>query len=134
MYITNNISKKQFEEILDIASKNKIFFITQKDLIKDYHDRRLYVLIDKERMIGSFSIVYEKATMYYAIKRFSIFENADRGKGYAAIMARHCLSLGFHPLGMTPWITNPKSTKLAQASGMTLQYVFNEKYGWWLYE
>lgn len=85
-------------------------------------------------MVGCFSIVYEKENTYYAIKRACIFNDDDKHKGYGSLMVQYSFLLGLKPIGMTPWITNPISTGLAKKNGMNLQYIFNEKYGWWLKE
>lgn len=132
MYITNNIPKEKFEEVCKLLEEKKIFFILRKDIENDYRKRRLYVLVDKGKYIGCFSIVYEKENMYYAFKRACIFEESDKHKGYGSLMLKLSMKLGFHPIGMTPWITNPVSTGLAKKIGLKLQYIFNEKYGWWL--
>lgn len=132
MYITNNITKEQLKEILGYIENKKIFFIIPKDIKEDYRRKRLYILLDGGRIIGSFSLVYEKDNAYYAIKRLSVFNFIDQKKGYGSLMVKMAMRLGYRPIGMTPWITNPISTGIAKKAGMELQYIFNNRYGWWL--
>lgn len=134
MTITNHITKEQLSQAIQYIKQKKIFFILPKDIVMDYAKCRLYVLLDRERLVGSFSLVYEPQSMYYAIKRMCLFHESDKHKGYGSLMLQHALKLGLHPIGMTPWITNPISTSLASKNGLKLQYIFNERYGWWLEE
>ena len=110
-----------------------IEYITPQHIKEDINNERLYLLEENNKIIGSISLVYDSQYKYYAMKRLCIYNKKNCGKGYAYMLLAY-LTNTQNKIGCTPWINNEAMKHMLSKLGYKLQYIFNEKWCFYLKE
>lgn len=129
-----NIRKGTTADVLSLTRRiqNKhIEFISVDQMKEDIKNNRLYLLENNNNLIAMVSIIYDTNYNYNAMKRLIIFNKKNCGKGYANILINY-LSNRIENIGCTPWTDNFAMQKLLERNGFEFQYLFNEKWMFYL--
>lgn len=111
-------------KIFQQVSKRQIDYITTEQILADYLNNCLFVVVENAEIVGQCSLIYEKNYNYHALKRFLIYKPSC---GYGTCLLSHFTTLNLK-LGATPWVENTKMIKLLEKFGFSYQYTFLEKY------
>ena len=105
-----------------------ISYISIPLLRSDVQAHRLFIGIEKNKIVSTCAIVPEPQYNYTAMKRLYINPNC-RGKGYAQKMISYIIARYPHEtLGATPWTSNDAMRHMLEKQGFSLRYIFNEKW------
>lgn len=112
-----------------LALRNKgIDYITPTHAREDILQKRLYVVEDNGVVIAQCALVYETEHAYHAIKRMTIYNKQNCGRGIAQLFLSFFCGLGLPALGCTPWSDNERMKYLLRKNGFEYQYTFLENY------
>lgn len=113
----------------------KLPYCTPAQVATDrYEYDRLYVVAEGEKILAILSLVEEKEYGYTAVKRLCILNKKNRGKGIARFALREVQKVVKGRIGGTPWVDNAPVRHLFETEGFVLQYVFNEKWCFYMKE
>jgi len=129
---------KTVEEIQKIeraVSLKKLSYCTTAQVASDYYVYdRLYVVVEGEKLLAILSLVEEKEYGYTAVKRLCILNKKNCGKGIARFALREVQKVVKGRIGGTPWVDNAPVRHLFETEGFVLQYVFSEKWCFYMKE
>lgn len=129
---------KTVEEVQKIeraVALKKLPYCTSAQIASDYYAyNRLYVVTEGEKVLATLSLVEEPEYGYMAVKRLCILNKKNRGKGIARFALHEIQKMVKGKIGGTPWIDNTPVCHIFETEGFTLQYVFNEKWCFYVKE
>lgn len=108
-----------------LALRNKgIDYITSKHAREDIDCGRLFVIVENNTVIAQCALVYEPNYQYYAIKRMTVYNKKNCGKGIAQMFIKYFCEMNLSALGCTPWTDNAQMKYLLRKNGFVYQYTF----------
>ena len=111
------------------AIQNKhMNYNTPAHVKQDIEAKRLIVVEENGKLLGSCAIVKDELRGYTAIKRVCVYSKKSCGKGVAQSLVGFICSLGLGTLGATPWNDNPAMCHIFQKFGFEYQYTFLKYY------
>ena len=122
IHITRSIQNKHIAQITPSLIKS------------DIQHSRLYVMTENNKIVGSVSFVYDDKYNYYAIKRLCIYNKKNHHKGYAFKLLQFVSKIKVNKIGCTPWEDNYAMKHMLEKLGFSLQYIFDEKWCFYLKE
>ena len=132
MKVIRQATQTDYIHIVRAIQNKHISFITPAHIKEDIKNNRQYVLAENNHIIGIISLVYDPIYKYYAIKRLCILNKKNNGKGYGKMLLSYLATLPLNNIGCTPWIDNYKMKHLLETLGFKLQYIFDEKWCFYL--
>jgi RimJ/RimL family protein N-acetyltransferase len=111
------------------ALRNKaIEYITPAHAREDIARGQLYLIIEDGAIIGQCALVYEPYYQYHAIKRLTIYNQRNYGRGIAQQFISFFCGMNLPALGCTPWTDNARMRYLLEKNGFSHQYTFLDCY------
>ena len=111
------------------ALRNKaIEYITPAHTREDIARGQLYLIIEGSAIVGQCALVYEPYYQYYAIKRLTIYNQRNCGRGIAQQFIAFFCEMNLPALGCTPWTDNARMRYLLEKNGFAHQYTFLDCY------
>lgn len=117
-----------------IGYKTNLPYIRVEDALSDFLHERMYVVAEGEKVFATVSLVPEPDYGYTAIKRLCILNKKNQGKGVARFALREIQKIIIGKIGATPWDDNEKMRYLLESEGFHLEYVFAEKWCFYVKE
>ena len=117
-----------------IGYKTNLPYIRVEDTFSDFLHERMYVVAEGEKVFATVSLVPEPDYGYTAIKRLCILNKKNQGKGIARFALHEIQKVVKGRIGSTPWVDNTPVRHLFETEGFVLQYVFNEKWCFYMKE
>ena len=117
-----------------MCHKDEIPFCTPTQVLYDFQNNREYIVVEGEKILATVSLVEEPQYGYTAIKRLCILNKKNQGKGIARFAIHEIQKMVKGKIGGTPWIDNAPVCHLFESEGFTLQYIFNEKWCFYVKE
>lgn len=112
---------------LAMSVRNKhIDYITLAHLREDLAAGNLWVGVSANKIICICSIIWNEKRDFYCLKRLTILNRKNAGKGYAKQFLRAVLANYNGTISVTPWIDNVKMRKLLESLGFKFSYIFND--------
>lgn len=128
-------SAEEMQKIERAVALKKLPYCTTAQVATDhYFYDRLYVVVEENKLLAILSLVPEKEYGYTAIKRLCILNKKNQGKGIARFALHEIQKVVHGKIGGTPWVDNGATRHLFETEGFTLQYVFNEKWCYYMKE
>ena len=109
-------------------------YITTKQLKQDIEQGACYLKEDKGMFVAVISLIYDRQRELHYLKRLSIPNKKNRGKGYAQEMIRFFQDMPIPKIAITPWAGNPSMLKIASNLNFKFQYIFLKEYCFYIYE
>lgn len=132
------LRKPTIEEIGMIeraVARKHLSYCTSAQIAIDFFDHdRLYVVAEGKRVLATLSVVDESEYGYTAVKRLCILNKKNQGKGIARFALHEIQKVVKGRIGGTPWVDNAPVRHLFETEGFVLQYVFNEKWCFYMKE
>jgi RimJ/RimL family protein N-acetyltransferase len=123
---------EDYKSICASLRNKHIFYNTPAQAKEDIANSRLYIVVENNKPIAQYALVYDKHYDYYAIKRVVIYNKKNCGKGICQLLVDHALSFNYPRVGCTPWEENVAMRKILVKNGFEYQYTFLEKYQFFL--
>lgn len=117
-----------------MCHKNEIPFCTPTQVLQDFQNGREYIVVEGEKILATVSLVEEPQYGYTAIKRLCILNKKNQGKGIARFALREIQKIVKGRIGATPWDDNQKMRYLLESEGFHLEYIFAEKWCFYVKE
>ena len=116
------------------ATQNKhLGFLTAAHIKDDIVNCRCYVVVENGKAIAMVSLVYDKTYNYNAMKRLCIFRKENRGRGITKYLISYLMANAAPDrIGCTPWEDNIVMRHILEGMGFKLQYIFSEKWCFYL--
>jgi len=113
-------------KIRNAVRRKKLFYCTPYQIVDDHTNRRLYCVYEGDKVLATFSLVYDSQWDYVAIKRLCILNKKNCGKGIARFAVHEILKyLHNCKVGATPWEDNHAVRHILEAEGFKLEYMFD---------
>lgn len=126
---------EEVQKIERAVALKKLPYCTSAQIASDYYAYdRLYVVTEGEKILATLSLVEESEYGYMAVKRLCILNKKNRGKGIARFALHEIQKKVKGRIGGTPWVDNAPVRHIFETEGFTLQYVFNEKWCFYVKE
>lgn len=126
---------EEIQKIERAVALKKLSYCTSAQVASDYYVYdRLYVVVEREKILATLSLVEEKEYGYTAVKRLCILNKKNCGKGIARFALHEVQKVVKGRIGGTPWVDNAPVRHLFETEGFVLQYVFNEKWCFYMKE
>ena len=120
--------------VFNALCRKNIPFCTPTQVFIDFQNEREYVVVEGSKVLATISIVEEPEYGYTALKRMCILNKKNQGKGIARFALQEVQKVVQGRIGGTPWIDNAPARHLFESEGFTLQYIFNEKWCFYVKE
>lgn len=117
-----------YKSIACSLRNKRIDYITPAHAKEDIINNRLFVMCENDKPIAQCALVFEPDFNYYAMKRLTIYNQANQGKGIAKAFISFFCAMNLPALGCTPWKNNTTMHHLLQKFGFEYQYTFLENY------
>lgn len=127
-------NRYDFIKVNNAVARKNITFCQTYHIYSDYNKEQLYVVAEGSKVFATISLVKEPSYGYTAIKRLCILNKKNQGKGIARFAIREIQRLVKGRIGATPWEDNIPVRHLFESEGFVLQYVFNEKWCFYMKE
>lgn len=127
-------NKYDFIKINNAVSKKNIPFCRSEQICSDFARERLYAVAEGDKVLATLSVVEEPSYGYTALKRLCILNKKNQGKGIARFALHEIQKVVSGRIGGTPWVDNAPVRHLFETEGFVLQYVFNEKWCFYMKE
>lgn len=130
-----NAEEKDYMSICRSIQNAHIAYITPQHIKEDINKHRLFVVKEKEKILGFAALVYCSEFNNFAIKRLCIPNKKNRGKGIAKFIIHYFVSIHSlinYPLVCTPWVDNKVMRKILEQEGF--KYIATFNINWTLYE
>jgi RimJ/RimL family protein N-acetyltransferase len=112
-----------------LALRNKnIPYITPAHALADIENEQLFVMCENGKVIAQCALVHEPMFEYHAMKRMTIYNKANQGRGIAQAFISFFCAMNLPALGCTPWADNAPMQHLLRKFGFEYQYTFLENY------
>lgn len=109
-------------------------YITKSQENLDYNKKQLYVVANGEKVLACASLVWESQYEYFAVKRLCILNKHNCGKGIARFALHEIQKEVKGRIGGTPWIDNAPVRHIFESEGFHLEYIFSEKWCFYVKE
>lgn len=103
-------------------------YITRQQLREDIEKGTCYIKVYNNKFVAICSLVYDENYHMHYVKRMSIPNKKNRGKGYAKEMIQYLQTITKSTLAVTPWEDNYTMQNILKSLGFVFQYKFLEKY------
>lgn len=123
-------TKDDYLWIARVIGKKNLPYCTANHIKDDFMWHRLYCVYEGDKVLATFSLVYDWRFEYLAIKRLCILNKKNEGKGIAKFAIHSILPYLHGKVGVTPWEDNIAMRKVLESEGFHLEYKFN---GQWCY-
>ena len=120
--------------VFNALCRKDIPFCTPTQVFIDFQNEREYVVAEGDKVLATISIVEEPEYGYTALKRMCILNKKNQGKGIARFALQEVQKVVHGRIGGTPWIDNAKARHLFETEGFHLEYIFNEKWCFYVKE
>lgn len=115
--------------IVRSIQNKRLDYLTPAHVRADIEAGRCYVTEDNGKLTATLSLVYDATHNYHAMKRLSVFNKKNNGKGLAALMIAHLVNeCKGEKIGCTPWTDNKAMQHILEKQGFVCEYVFMEKW------
>lgn len=125
-------TQKDYRRIARALQNKKIDYITHTHAREDIQQQRLYVIEENGCLIAQCAIVEEHEHGYHAIKRLTVYNKKNCGRGIAELFIQFFCGMSFDAIGCTPWTDNATMKKLLVRNGFVYQYTFLGNYEFFL--
>lgn len=123
-----------FMKVNSAVARKNITFCQTYHIQSDYNKGQLYVVVEGSKVFATISLVEEPNYGYTAIKRLCILNKKNCGKGIARFALQAIQRMVRGRIGATPWKDNIPVRHLFETEGFVLQYIFNEKWCFYVKE
>ena len=123
-----------FIRIHSAVCRKNISFCQHFHITTDFANDRLFAVVENDKVLATISLVEEPEYGYTAVKRLCILNKKNCGKGIARFALREVQKVVKGRIGGTPWVDNAPVRHLFETEGFVLQYVFNEKWCFYMKE
>ena len=127
-------NRYDFIKVNNAVARKNITFCQTYHIYSDYNKEQLYVVAEGSKVFATISLVEEPSYGYTAIKRLCILNKKNQGKGIARFAIREIQKVITGRVGATPWDDNEKMRYLLESEGFHLEYVFAEKWCFYVKE
>lgn len=114
--------------------RKQIPFCTPSQVFHDFEQGRLYAVVEDGKVLATVSLVEEPLYKYIAVKRLCILNKKNCGKGIARFALHAIQGQVSGRIGATPWEDNHAVRHILESEGFVLQYVFSEKWCFYMKE
>lgn len=121
-------TKEDYLWIARVIGKKNLSYCTANQIRDDYSWNRLYCVYEEDKVLATFSLVYDWRYEYLAIKRLCILNKKNEGRGIARFAIHSILPYLRGKVGATPWEDNVAMRKALEAEGFKMEYKFNGKW------
>lgn len=112
-------------KIRNAVRRKNLLYCTPYQIAEDFTYGRLYCVYEGDKVLGTFSLVYDEQWKYVAIKRLCILNKKNQGKGIARFAIHEILRyLHNCKVGATPWEDNTAVRHILEAEGFKMEYKF----------
>lgn len=112
-------------KIRNAVRRKNLLYCTPYQIAEDFTYGRLYCVYEGDKVLGTFSLVYDEQWKYVAIKRLCILNKKNQGKGIARFAIHEILKyLHNCKVGATPWEDNIAVRHILEAEGFKMEYKF----------
>lgn len=125
-------TKEDYLWIARVIGKKNLPYCTANHIKDDFMWHRLYCVYEGNKVLATFSLVYDWLHEYTAIKRLCVLNKKNLGRGIARFAIHSILPYLHGAVGCTPWEDNYAMRKILEDEGFVLQYKFDKK--WCFYE
>ena len=113
-------------KIRNAVRRKNLLYCTPYQIAVEFTYGRLYCVYEGDKVLGTFSLVYDEQCEYVAIKRLCILNQKNQGKGIARFAIHEILRyLHNCKVGATPWEDNYAVRHILEAEGFKLEYKFD---------
>lgn len=113
-------------KIRNAVRRKNLLYCTPYQIAEDFTYGRLYCVYEGDKVLGTFSLVYDEQWKYVAIKRLCILNKKNQGKGIARFAIHEILKyLHNCKVGATPWEDNTAVRHILEAEGFKMEYKFD---------
>lgn len=121
-------TQADYKRIATALRNKQIDYITPAHARTDIANSQLFVVVENGVLLAQCALVYEPAHQYHAIKRLTIYNKRNCGRGIAQMFITHFCEMGLPALGCTPWADNVTMKHLLSKNGFKYQYTFLNNY------
>jgi len=121
-------NREDYKRIARSLNNKQIAYITAEQALADILAERLYIIEESGKIIAQCALVYEANYQYHAIKRLTVYNKKNCGRGIAQQFISFFVSMNLPAIGCTPWSDNAIMKKLLSRNGFEYQYTFLENY------
>lgn len=115
------------KKILCAIVNKKIDYITAAHIKADFEKNLIVVCVDKNKILGSLTLVWSDEYGCYFIKRLCVYNNKNKNKGIASFLFSFIININCS-FGCTPWVDNKPMEYLMRKYNFELKYIFNENW------
>lgn len=108
-----------------VIGRKQLSYCTGAHIKEDFIWNRLYCVYEGDKVLATFSLVYDWRFDYLAIKRLCVLNKKNEGKGIARFAIHSILPYLRGKVGVTPWEDNIAMRKILEAEGFKLEYKFD---------
>lgn len=120
-------NQKDVIKIRNAVRRKNLPYCTPCQIADDFVNGRLYCVYEGDKVLGTFSLVYDEQWEYVAIKRLCVLNKKNHGKGIARFAVHEILRyLHNCKVGATPWEDNTAVRRILEAEGFKMEYKFME--------
>lgn len=113
-------------KIRNAVRRKNLLYCTPYQIADDFTNNRLYCVYEGDKVLATFSLVYDFQWDYVAIKRLCILNKKNQGKGIARFAIHEILRyLHNCKVGATPWEDNIAVRHILEAEGFKMEYKFD---------
>jgi len=128
-------TKEDYLWIARVIGKKNLSYCTANQIKDDFTWNRLYCVYEGDKVLGTFSLVYDEQWDYVAIKRLCVLNKKNHGKGIARFAIHEILRyLHNCKVGATPWEDNTTVRHILEAEGFKMEYKFMEHWCFYVKE
>lgn len=117
-------TKADYLWIVRVIGKKNLSYCTTDHIRSDFAWNRLYCVYEGDRVLATFSLVYDWRFEYMAIKRLCVLNKKNEGRGIARFAIHSILPYLRGKVGATPWEDNVAMRKVLEAEGFKMEYKF----------
>ena len=119
-------TKEDYLWIARVIGKKNLSYCTANQIRDDFTWNRLYCVYEGEKVLATFSLVYDWRFEYLAIKRLCVLNKKNEGKGIARFAVHSILKyISGTKVGATPWENNTALRHILETEGFKMEYKFN---------
>lgn len=126
-------TKNDYIHLVRATQNKRLEYLTAAHIKDDITNCRCYIAVENEKPIAMISLVYDKTYNYNAMKRLCVFRKENRGRGITKYLISYLMAnVAPDPIGCTPWEDNIVMRHILEEMGFELQYIFSEKWCFYL--
>ena len=119
-------TQSDYRWIMNAVCRKQLPFCTCNHIKDDFTWGRLYCVYEEDKVLATFSLVYDYDYDYLAIKRMCILNKKNEHKGIARFATHEILKYIHNcKVGATPWEDNTAVRHILEAEGFKMEYKFD---------